>query len=144
MRDGNHKFTVLSTWWPWICDISQFSWVAESGPTLCSRMDCSTPGFPVHHQPPEPAQTHVHQVSDAILPSHPLFVNLWLRQLQSKQLSLKCVKKICCPQRWEGRCRNICQEGLGGSLLTNVLYSFDCFLPGMTSGKGTHFFGHMS
>ena len=35
-------------------------------------MDCSTPGFPVHHQPPEPAQTSVHQVGDTIQPSHPL------------------------------------------------------------------------
>ena len=35
-------------------------------------MDCSTPGFPVHHQLPELAQTHVHEVSDAIQPSHPL------------------------------------------------------------------------
>ena len=39
---------------------------------LCDLMDCSTPGFPVHHQFPELAQTHVHQVSDAIQPSHPL------------------------------------------------------------------------
>ena len=35
-------------------------------------MNCSTPGFPVHHQLPEFAQTHVHRVSDAIQPSHPL------------------------------------------------------------------------
>ena len=35
-------------------------------------MDCSMPGFPVHHQPPEPAQTHVHWVSDTIQPSYPL------------------------------------------------------------------------
>ena len=35
-------------------------------------MDCSTPGFPVHHQLLEPAQTHVHRVGDAIQPSHPL------------------------------------------------------------------------
>ena len=35
-------------------------------------MDCSPPGFPVHHQLPELAQTHVHQISDAIQPSHPL------------------------------------------------------------------------
>ena len=35
-------------------------------------MDCSTPGFPVHHQLPELVQTHVHRVSDAIQPSHPL------------------------------------------------------------------------
>ena len=40
--------------------------------TLCDPMDCSTPGFPVHHQPPELAQTLVHRVSDAIQPSHPL------------------------------------------------------------------------
>ena len=38
---------------------------------LCDPKDCSTPGFPVHNQPPELAQTHVHQVSDAIQPSHP-------------------------------------------------------------------------
>ena len=35
-------------------------------------MDCSTPGFPVHHQLPEPTQTHIHRVSDAIQSSHPL------------------------------------------------------------------------
>ena len=35
-------------------------------------MDCSTPGFPVHHQLPKLTQTHVHQVGDAIQPSHPL------------------------------------------------------------------------
>ena len=46
--------------------------VAQSCLTLCSPMDCSTPGFPVHHQLPKLAQTHVHQVGDAIQPSHPL------------------------------------------------------------------------
>ena len=40
--------------------------------TLCDPMDCSTPGFPAHHQLPELAQTHVHPVSDTIPPSHPL------------------------------------------------------------------------
>ena len=35
-------------------------------------MNCRTPGFPVHHQFPEPLQTHVHHISDAIRPSHPL------------------------------------------------------------------------
>ena len=50
----------------------QFSWVAQSCPTLCDPMDCSTPGFSVHHQLPKLAQTHVHWVSDAIQPSHPL------------------------------------------------------------------------
>ena len=46
--------------------------VAQSCPTLCDPMDCSTPGFPVHHQLPEPVQTCVHQVREAIQPSHPL------------------------------------------------------------------------
>ena len=41
-------------------------------PTLCNPMDCSTPGFPVHHQLPELTQTHVHRIGDAIQPSHPL------------------------------------------------------------------------
>ena len=41
-------------------------------PTLSDPMDCSTPGFPVHHQLLELPQTHVHQVGDAIQPSHPL------------------------------------------------------------------------
>ena len=46
--------------------------VTQSCPTRCDPMDCSTPGFPVLHQPPELAQTHVHWVGDAIQPSHPL------------------------------------------------------------------------
>ena len=50
----------------------QFSSVAQSCPTLCDLMDCSTPGFPVHHRLPDLAQTHIHQASDAIHPSHPL------------------------------------------------------------------------
>ena len=39
---------------------------------FATPMDCSMPGFPVHHQLPEPTQTHVHWVGDAIQPSHPL------------------------------------------------------------------------
>ena len=50
----------------------QFSLVAQLCPTLCDLMNCSTPGLPVHHQLPELTQTHVHRVSDAIQPSHPL------------------------------------------------------------------------
>ena len=52
--------------------ILQFSSVAQSCPTLCNPMDCSTPGLPVHDQLLEFTQTHVHLVGDAILPSHPL------------------------------------------------------------------------
>ena len=50
----------------------QFSSVTQSCPTLCDPMNCSTPGLPVHHQLPEFTQTHVHRVSHAIQPSHPL------------------------------------------------------------------------
>ena len=57
--------------WGAIEDI-QFSSVAQSCPTLCDPMNCSTPGLPVHHQLPEFTQTHVHGVSNAIQPSHPL------------------------------------------------------------------------
>ena len=46
--------------------------VPLSCPTLCDPMNCSTPGLLVHHQLPEFTQTHVHRVSDAIQPSHPL------------------------------------------------------------------------
>ena len=52
--------------------IVPFSSVAQSCPTVCDPRNCSTPGFPVHHQLPEFTQTHVHQVGDAIQPSHPL------------------------------------------------------------------------
>ena len=48
-----------------------FSSVAQLCSTICDPMDCSTPGFPVHHQLLELAQTHVHWVSDAIQPSYP-------------------------------------------------------------------------
>ena len=51
---------------------SSISSVAQSCPTLCDPMNCSTPGLPVHHQLPQFTQTHVHRVSDAIQPSHPL------------------------------------------------------------------------
>ena len=50
----------------------QVSSIAQSCPTLCNPMNCSTPGLPVHHQLPEFTQTHVHRVGDAIQPSHPL------------------------------------------------------------------------
>ena len=47
----------------------QFSSVAQSYPTLCNPMHCSTPGFPVHHQLPELAQTQILRVGDAKQPS---------------------------------------------------------------------------
>ena len=53
----------------WILSVSS---VTQSCPTLCDPMNCSTPGLSVHHQLPEFTQTHVHWVSDAIQPCHPL------------------------------------------------------------------------
>ena len=55
----------------------QFSSVAQSCPTLCDPMNCSTPGLPVHHQLPEFTQTHIHQVSDVIQPL--LIIYVWLK-----------------------------------------------------------------
>ena len=52
--------------------VPQFSSVAQSCPTLRDPMDCSMPGFPVHHQLSQPTQTHVHRASDAIQPSYSL------------------------------------------------------------------------
>ena len=61
----------------WVCSYAISTWeilssVTQLCPTLCNPMDCSTPGFPVHHQLLELPQTHVHYDSDAIQPSHPL------------------------------------------------------------------------
>ena len=65
-----HQGCILS---PWLFNLyAEFSSVAQSCPTLCDPMNCSTPGFPVHHQLPELTQTHVHLVGDAIQLSHPL------------------------------------------------------------------------
>ena len=68
--------------WVWICVCVcacvcvyysvQFTSVAQLCLILCDSMDCSMPGLLVHHQLPELIQTHVHRVSDAIQPSHPL------------------------------------------------------------------------
>ena len=71
--------------------IGKFSSGAQSCPTLCHPMDCSTLGFPVHHQLPELVQTHVHRVDDVIQPSHllsspsPPTFNLSQHQVFSKE-----------------------------------------------------------
>ena len=63
--NGYDNFKIL-------CPFQSVSSVIQSCLTLCDPMNCSTPGLPVHHQLPEPTQTHVHWVGDAIQPSHPL------------------------------------------------------------------------
>ena len=65
--------TTITTWEAYYTGlITGFSSVAQSCPTLCDPMNCSTPGLPVHHQLLESTQTHVYCVRDAIQPSHPL------------------------------------------------------------------------
>ena len=59
--------------------------VAQSCPTLCHPMDCSTPGLPVPHPLPKFAQVPVHCIGDAFQPSHPLMPSssaLYLSQHQ--------------------------------------------------------------
>ena len=58
--------------WVWDLEKNQIRSVAQLCPTLCDPMNRSTPGLPVHHQLLEFTETHVHRVSDAIQPSHPL------------------------------------------------------------------------
>ena len=65
----------------------QFSSVAQSCPTLCDPMNCSTPGLPVHHQLPEFTQTHVHGVGDAMSPKGVL---LGLQNLFKVYKDLRC------------------------------------------------------
>ena len=63
-----YLYRIWNGTWKYLCCCS----CAELCLTLCDPVDCSMPGFPVHHQLPEFAQTHVHRVSDAIQQSHPL------------------------------------------------------------------------
>ena len=65
--------SILALWVENSMDcVVQFSSVTQSCLTLCDPMNRSMPGLPVHHELPEFTQTHVHRVSDAIQPSHPL------------------------------------------------------------------------
>ena len=63
-----YSFSPLMSLCNELCWSVQFSSVSHVW--LCDPMDWSTPGFPVHHEFPELTQTHVHQVGDAIQPSH--------------------------------------------------------------------------
>ena len=65
-------------------------------------MDCSKPGLPIHHQLPEPTQTHVHHVGDAIQSSHPLLPLLRLPSIfpSIRDFSNESVLHIRCPKYW--------------------------------------------
>ena len=76
-------------------------------------MDCSTPGFPVHHQPPEFSQIHVHGVSDAIQPSHPLSSPILLSSIfpSIRAFSNESVLPIQWPKYWSfGFCISLFNE----------------------------------
>ena len=92
----------------------QFSSVTQSCPTLCDLMDCSTPGFPAHHQLPELAQTHIHHVGDAIQPSHPLHPLLLLPSLlpNIRVFSNESVLLIRWPEYWSFSFSIIPSKGL--------------------------------
>ena len=86
-----------------ICNICiQFSSVAQLCLTLCNPWNRSTPGLPVHHQLPESTQTHVHWVSDAIQPSHPLSSPLLLPSIfpSIRVFSSESTLRIRWPEYW--------------------------------------------
>ena len=78
----------------------QFSSVTQSCPTLCDPMNCSTPGLPVHHQILEFTQTHVHGVSDAIQPSHPLSSPSASNPSQHQSFSSESTLQMRWPKYW--------------------------------------------
>ena len=87
-----------------ICQFSlQFSSVIQPCPSLCDPMDCSMPGFPVHHQLPELTQTHVHWVGDAIQPSHPCHLLLPSNFPRFRVFSNESILHIRCPKYWSFR-----------------------------------------
>ena len=96
----------------------QFSSVAQSCLTLCDPMDCRTPGLPVYHQLSELAQTHVHQVGDAIQLSHPLSspfadLDLCIRGPHTQPLSPSCF--MTWPQNCSDPATGVLGVGLDGA-----------------------------
>ena len=72
LQNENHNHRKLKQLITWTISSVQFSSVTQSCPAFRDPMNHSTPGFPVYHQFPELAQTHVHRICDAIQLSHPL------------------------------------------------------------------------
>ena len=101
-------------------------------------MDCSTPGLPVHHQLPNLPQTHVHQVSDAIQPSHPLSspsppLPIFPRIRVFSNESALCIR---CPKHWSF---NICPSREYSGLISFRIDWFDLFASqGTQESSPTH------
>ena len=121
-RRGNWAWTI-----PWVTQSEQQAQDSNSSParkpapwsTSCP-MNCSTPGLPVHHQLPELAQSHVHQVGDAIQPSHPLLSLLLLPSIfpsirvSSNESEIPC--HLLFAQDWD--CLFLCRGGKEWVFLT--------------------------
>ena len=108
----------------------QFSSVTQSCPTPCDPMDCSMPGFSVHHQLPELAQTHIHGVSDAIQPSQ-LLVVPFSSQLQSFPIRVFSNESILCirwPKYWSFSFSISPSNEYSGLIFFRIDY-FDLFAP---------------
>ena len=102
------KIWCVSGWGKDISSITQLSSVQFSCSVISDSLrptDCSTPGLPVHHQLPEFTQTHVHQVGDAIQPSHPLSSLLLLPSIfpSIRVFSSESALHIRWPKHWSFR-----------------------------------------
>ena len=71
-KSGQSPILRGGSTWRTLVKGHELSSVAQLCPILWDPLNCSTPGFPIHHQLPELAQTHVHRIGDAIQPCHPL------------------------------------------------------------------------
>ena len=95
---------------------SSVQFVAQSCPTFCDPMNCSMPGLPVHHQLLEFTQTHVHQVRDAIQPSHPA-----LNPSQHQSLFQWSTLRMRCPKDWSFSFSIIPSKDLRSYLISRLL-----------------------
>ena len=120
-------------------DISQWvSSVAQSCPTFCDPMDCSTPGLPVHHQLPEFTQTHVHPVHDTIQPSHPGSSLLLLPPISPsiRVFSNESALRMRWPEYWSFNFSiissgTICQFSSVAQSCLTICDPMDCSMPGL-------------
>ena len=98
--------------------------VTHSCPTLCDPMDCSMPGFPLHHQLLELAQTQVHWVTEAIQPSHPL------SSPSPPTFNLSQYQGLF---QWVGSSHQVASTGASSSALVLLMNIQDWFSSGLTS-----------
>ena len=107
---------------------AQFSSVAQSCLTLCNPMNRSRPGLPVYHHLPEFTQTHVHQVGDAIQPSHPLSTLLLLPPIPPsiRDFSNESTLRMRWPKYWSFSCGSVFPRvpSLASFMLSKAMIKF--------------------